>query len=428
MGKFALCVRVVGAVACGALTGGTAVAETPPARQDSTAVAPADAVAPTTTTISTVTTAVKPASPKVFAPILAPRIAVAPPVTVTDVQQASVQTDQFQNLYQNARRIFGGEHLIISPSFYVSHDLGGRLDPTNKIAAGISGVLLLPLWGVGEGRSGDWWPVVTTQDATTVYQAYLNQLAQYKNLSNQVTGDVGSVKAIYDTKWTLQTLLAAKEIFCKDDVDWPTSAKDAIQKLCDGSASSLTCAEQTSVVNAVIPNAGPAQCPAGTASASSSLGSGGTSNAGSAIPGTANGTIAPIPDVAPASGSGNSTGTGSGTGESGGLLPISAPSSHNFLIGPAVAIPVTKNPIDIFQYGGAIQFGNDAFHMIVDGGMVGRYQGTNYKQIFAAGWFAGIALSGEIGDELFHYISGASGLLSELAQLKSTNSSTGAQQ
>jgi len=99
---------------------------------------------------------------------------------------------------------------------------------------------------------------------------------------------------------------------------------------------------------------------------------------------------------------------------------VAAPQRHSALLGPAIAVPMTKNPTDIFQYGAALEVGNDTLRFIVDGGLVGRYQGGTPKDIFEAGWFVGVALSGVIGDDIFHYFNGGSNLLAQLAQFKST--------
>jgi hypothetical protein len=284
------------------------------------------------------------------------------------VTQSSDQLDKFQKVYEDATKIFGAEHTVISPSFFFASDIKGRLDPTEKRETGLSATLLLPLFGAGGGHGADWFPVVTSSDETQIYQAFLDQLDQYQQAEANFTTISGSVDAITQTKWNIQNLLAAKQIFCKEELEWPAGAEAAIQKLCHeagfttitpttvgGVTTATPSADQTTVINAL--------------------------------------------------------GTAAKAGQA-------APKRHNLLLGPSLGIPLTKNPTDIFQLGASVEVGGDAFRMMATGGLVGRYQGATWQDVFAAGWFVGVALSGQLGDELFHYFNGGSDLLNQLAQIK----------
>ena len=177
---------------------------------------------------------------------------------------------------------------------------------------------------------------------------------------------VGRAKAIANTKWNIQTLMVAKQLFCQENIDpdLPASAQTAIKSLCAGTlpttfANSTPSPEQQTVINTV---------------------------------------TKPV--------------------EADALVP----KRHNVLLGPSLGIPLTKNPTDIFQLGASAEIGGKSFRVMASGGLVGRYSGPTYKDIFAAGWFVGVALSGEMGDELFHYFNGGSNLMTQLASLGKSSS------
>jgi len=263
--------------------------------------------------------------------------------------QSSQQLDKFQKIFDQATKIFGSEHTIITPSFFYATDIKGRLDASAKHMAGLSAVLLLPLVGVGGGHGVDWWPVVTSEDATQIYKDFLDQLKQYQDAEAHASTLRSDVREVLNTKWNAQRLSAAKQIFCQEDVEWPANVRDEIAKLCGGAA------VDDKVANLVTES-------------SSTL----------------------------------------------------VPRRHNLLVGPSMGIPLTKNPIDVFQLGGAIEVGGEPMRFVLTGGLVGRYQGATYKDIFAAGWFVGVALSGEIGDKLFHYFNGGSDLMAQLARVNTS--------
>lgn len=278
------------------------------------------------------------------------------------------QLDKFHEIYQNATKIFGDEHTVLSPSFSFATDIKGRLSATDKHEASLSAVLMVPLFGVGGGHGADWWPVIVSGDETNVYQTFLNRLGQYQLLQNNFAAIPDDVKTIANTKWNVRTLKVAKQIFCQEQVDpeLPQNAKDAIGKLCSGT-----------LPTAIIP-ASQQTTPDQLAVAADQK----------AIINTVMTTV---------------------------HTNTLVPTRHNLLVGPSLGIPLTKNPTDTFQYGGAVEIGGKAFRFMATGGLVGRYQGATYKDIFAAGWFVGLALSGEMGDELFHYFNGGSNLMTQLA-------------
>jgi hypothetical protein len=281
--------------------------------------------------------------------------------------QSSQQLDKFQQVYEDATKIFGAEHTVISPSFFVATDIQGRLNATDKHETGLSATLLLPLFGAGGGHGADWWPVLASSDEAQIYQTFLQQLDQYQQAEANVAALGGEIDAIAHTKWNVQKLLVAKQLFCQEQLDpeLPPAATAAIKNLCAGTlATTIT----------------PTMTAAGIS-------------------------MDPTPEQ---------------------QLVINAVSSsgavklqrHNFLIGPSLGIPLTQNPTDIFQLGGSAEIGGEPFRFMVNGGLVGRYQGATMKDVLAAGWFVGFALSGQLGDELFHYFNGGSDLLNQLAQIK----------
>lgn len=283
--------------------------------------------------------------------------------------QASEQLDKFQKVFEQATKIFGSEHTVITPSFFYATDRYGRLNPTDKHLAGISAVLLLPLFGLGGGHGSDWWPVVASGDETQIYNAFLNQLGQYQEALTNATTLPSNVSDVLQKKWDTQNLLFAKQVFCQEemDPDLPPEAQAAIKNLCQSSISDFVkkAADQKK---------------ADPKTDLKKLVSDAVTTNKDAI----------------------------------------APKRHNLLIGPSFGVPLTKSPIDIFQLGASAELGGDAVRIVATGGLVGRYQGATYKDVFAAGWFVGLALSGEIGDKLFHYFNGGSNLMAQLAQIKSS--------
>jgi hypothetical protein len=323
------------------------------------------------------------------------------------VTQSSDQLDKFQQIYQDATKIFGAEHTVISPSFFLAGDIKGRLSATEKHQTGLTATLMVPLFGAGGGHGADWFPVIATSDETQIYQGFLDQLSQYEQAETNLYNLGGNVDAILHTKWSIQNLVLAKQLFCKEEMDpeLPPAAASAIGDLCSGNlptsyivqtvatndpqAAARTKVlqdEQQTIIAAVTP-ASPRRAAASPPIQASALAVN-TLTSGPTL------TSSPPPASTP------------------------PPRRQNLLLGPSIAIPLTQNPTDIFQYGASAEFGGEAFRIMASGGLVGRYQGATYKEVFAAGWFAGLALSGQLGDELFHYFNGGSNLLTQLAQIK----------
>jgi len=321
-----------------------------------TPVAPAAPVAPATTDAAAT------AAPAVAASAVAVPAAAASPAEDPN----SEQLDKLRSIYESATKIFGDEHTVISPSFFYATDIDGRLSTTEKHQAGLSGVLLLPLVGFGGGHGADWWPVIVSSDETDIYQTFLDKLSQYQQAQQNLPAVVSNVKTIANTKWNIQTLKVAEQLFCQEnlDPDLPADAQAAIKSLCDGTlpttvVNNVPSPEQQTVINIV------------------------------AKPASADALV---------------------------------PKRHNLLLGPSLGIPLTKNPTEIFQLGASAEVGGKSFRIMASGGLVGRYSGGTYKDIFAAGWFVGIALSGEMGDELFHYFNGGSNLMTQLANIGKSSS------
>lgn len=268
--------------------------------------------------------------------------------------ERSDQLDKFQQVFNQATKIFGGEHTVISPLFYYSGDISGRLQTTGKYQAGVSATLLLPLFGAGGGHGADWWPVVTSEDKSKIYDGFLRELEQYR----KVVATVQSTdwKGPLELKLDAHALAVAKQLLCQEEIDIGVN-KDEIARFCrpEGDAEAAVTAQEAV------------------------------------------------------------------TKKLSGDLGVLVPKRHRLLLGPALAIPLTENPLNIFQYGAAVEVGGDDFRIIATGGMVGRYDRSSedYKGVFFAGWYVGLALSGEIGDRLFHFFNGGSELMAQLAKAKS---------
>lgn len=327
--------------------------------------------------------------PAIAAPPTAPAApGAAPPVaattTTTDVSHPAAnvtapesgptddQLNKFKSIFNSATKIFGDEHTVISPSFFYATDLNGRLGATGSHQGGLSAVLMVPLWGLGGGHGSDWWPVIVSSDETKIYQSFLDRVSQYQLAAADIPKDVQNAKTIgamanTGTAWDdVQNLAVARQLFCQEEVD-PTPVfssselSSAIKLFCKSlSTTSLATTEQ-----------------------------------------------------APATKAATNTVTRALKEQKNALVPR----RQNLLFGPSLGIPLTKNPTDIFQFGASAEVGGDSFRFMASGGLIGKYSGPTYKDMFAAGWFVGIALSGEMGDELFHYFNGGSNLMSQLASL-----------
>jgi hypothetical protein len=75
---------------------------------------------------------------------------------------------------------------------------------------------------------------------------------------------------------------------------------------------------------------------------------------------------------------------------------------HAFLLGPTIGIPVTENPSDVVLAGALFETGYKWFRMSFTAGAKLRYKSIEETP----GWFAGIALSGQLGDDLTHLLNG----------------------
>ncbi|MEY4510288.1 MAG: hypothetical protein RLZZ450_2410, partial [Pseudomonadota bacterium] len=76
---------------------------------------------------------------------------------------------------------------------------------------------------------------------------------------------------------------------------------------------------------------------------------------------------------------------------------------HPFLLGPAVGIPVTESPGKTLLLGALMEI--QIPHFVRFGLSYGVQ--VEYDHVFGPpGWFTGLALSGELGDDLFHLLNG----------------------
>jgi hypothetical protein len=253
-------------------------------------------------------------------------------------------------------------------------------------------MLMLPLIGAGGNHGVDWWPVVATADEAKVYQMFLDQLNQYQQALPNVESLSSKVAAVKATKWDLRRLKVAVQLFCEEDLD--PELLSVTQTQID-----TLCKNKKNITSSSLDLVPPPTSPASPASSAAPAPAAQSSSTPPLKPEDAREIADAVKSADPST-----------------LVPR----RHNFLLGPALGIPITNNPTDIFQLGAAAEMGDDAFRIMATGGFVGRYQGGTLKDIFGAGWFVGVALSGEIGDEVFHYFNGGSNLLAQLAQVKST--------
>lgn len=333
--------------------------------------------------------AISDATPSVL-PVLVTSDATPPaaPVTPPPAPVTDDQLNKFKSIYNSATKIFGDEHTVISPSFFYATDLKGRLGAVGSHQGGVSAVLLVPLWGLGGGHGSDWWPVIVSSDETKIYQSFLDEVAQYQAAKTNAPADIQNAKTVATqfktgTAWDkTQQIAVARQLFCQEEVDpTPTFSSStlyhAIKVFCQSFSATPSLATEQ---------------PTATAAAAKTV--------------AATTTVTDELDKQVKNGQMNAL----------------VPRRQNLLFGPSLGIPLTNNPTDIFQLGASAEIGGGDLRFMASGGLVGRYSGPTYKDIFAAGWFVGIALSGELGDELFHYFNGGSNLMSQLASLNGGSS------
>jgi hypothetical protein len=290
------------------------------------------------------------------------------------VSQAAVDQDentkgslaQIHAQYQIVRRLFGGEHAILTAGAYLgqrcnkdsngAHSFLHTAGCVRETRSGVAGLIIVPLWGFGGGHGKNFWPVVQTDDEV---QTFL-QFQQSVQLHGEA---LAAAFAVFDD--STQTAEGAAGLSARVAA-FRDSLKEELQREVDMKGGHRQLAQKF------------LQCLAQIEAAKLGL---------QLEWDTLNRLW----------------------NEYHGILDNSdnIMRRHNLLVGPFIGVPITEDPTKVITYGLGAELGREGFRLTLGGGLTADYSAA---VVPITGWIATIGLSGQWGDDLLHYLSGAKDL------------------
>jgi hypothetical protein len=338
-----------------------------------------------------------PVQPASDPPVVPPALGSAVPSPNNPLAVEEGQLDRVRELYDGARRIFGGSHVLLSAILQTGQvcvETGRSAGNVFRCAgvrrsSGLAGLVLVPLFGWGGGHNRhwyrpDWWPVVQTDRAE---EGYARFETQFRDLRDQMAGhldlepNANASGAVLARRFE-RLSTAFESVLARYSADHEDSAfyKDVERlKGCLGDLQNAP----------TLPEARREQA---------------------STPLEACGRAVHEPEAAVAGWTlAQKLRLLRRLWREFDLLSDAQPlRRHNLLIGPLSAIPITEGAGTIL-YGVGMELGTrDSFRLTLGGGLRSSMGGPNYQLGFdAAGWWAGVGLSGELSDGLINAAFGA---------------------
>jgi hypothetical protein len=297
--------------------------------------------------------------------------------------------EETRKVYEQARKLLGGEHVMLTAMAYVSRSCAGgerfffddacSVEPATGAVAGIVSV---PLWGVGGEHGSDWFPVLHTDEETDAFGKFEARVDDYLNAVRAVTTGSGLPELPSETQQRLyrellRTVDALTRRADEDDASYfevARSVRNCVKRLLgkdltpeeiDAEPPSQSVAEYTWLQ----------RCEKAKADLQQEF------------PKFDDRLMHAVETVR--------TYVRFVTAKP-------ALTRHNFLIGPALGFPVTRDPTETLLWGVAAEVGwRDALRLGFGTGFVLAYDAPVAPM---SGFYAGIALSGALGDQLVHYL------------------------
>lgn len=294
--------------------------------------------------------------------------------------------ERLQAIYSTARRVIGQQHVfatIVATAGQRCKEPGDRAvwscdRPESQ--GGLGGLVVVPLFGAGGGHGPDWWPVIETDDAAEGFYRLDRQFRRMRDALRAryhlPDGDRASEATLSRRYARLAEAFTQVLARMQGDANDPGANEDEMERLMD-------CLERLTAAP-VLHRDGRSSQP-----------------------------LEPSPATLCNDGATNGQATRGWTlqeklslldalwREHDLLVDASPLARHNFLLGPLAGAGLTGDSGDML-YGAGFEIGTQqAFRVTVAGGLRSDMRGPLALGTFdAVGWWAGLGLSGQLGDRL----------------------------
>lgn len=317
------------------------------------------------------------------------------------------QLEKVRKLYETAREALGSEHVLLTAAAYVGKK--PKLSSESKeptLQGGVAGVISLPLFGAGGGHGPDWYPVLQTEAATKAFERFENEVKQYVALADNLDVAKSDPRAVL--RALEEAALTLLDQVTDDDPDLWRLARAT--KLCVEGIGSLRNQVRIGLASKAQPGATESALQVESAPELDEVSA---LSADEPSDKSLEAVVTKCGAMVNAVGTIKSDDVNQQIAALTALLrtywqalkkegDAAALARHAFLIGPAVGIPVTENPGKVVLTGALMEVGKSHFRLGITAGLQFRYSALEETP----GWFAGLSLSGELGDDLFHFLNG----------------------
>jgi len=320
-----------------------------------------------------------------------------PPATDTaELEAEQANLDKLRGLYDTAAGLLGKQHVVVTPVVFA----GKRCtDGTNVFSCttienhgGIAGLVIMPLFGAGGGHGADFWPVIETDDVAAEFYRFDKQFRRLRDLVSKqlvLPDDQKAPPEVLQKRF--DSLASAFDSLLKRDSQQDKYYAPDVKRLQDCFAA---------VVSA--PVAGddpstPSDDPSKPKKTPANFCSDGMARAGKAGGWTLRQKLQLLDAL---------------WHEHDLLVDAVPPARHNFLIGPLAGVSITDRFGDIL-YGGGFELGwKQYLRATLSGGLRSSMHGkVEYGTMDRVGWWIGIGLSGQLGDQFVNGVIGAERVL-----------------
>lgn len=271
----------------------------------------------------------------------------------------TARLQEAEKLYGTVRKLVGGEHVLLTAAAYVGQSCTeGFLQNCGTVQAGAAAVVSVPLLGVGGGHGADWYPTLQSEDSEKAFERFSNQVRRYVSLIDNAQ----ALESPKDSREAFETLRGAALTMLRETDDLDPSYYETARAL-------LECIEAGESKNFNLTDCG--------------------------------GLVATIktPDEYRKQLETLKSKLSTYFDK---ISKEGPPKRHNLLLGPSLGVPVTSDPTDLVLVGAHAEFAYRALRIGVSGGLQ-----VSYVDPFGPpGWYAGLAISGELGDDLLHFANG----------------------
>jgi hypothetical protein len=283
--------------------------------------------------------------------------------SVDQSESSNGSLDQGREQYRVVRKLFGGEHVVLTAAAYLgrrckndgqAHSLLG--DACGKeTRGGAAGIVMVPIIGAGGGHGFNFWPVVQTEDEVTAFLEFQQSLQVHADFlaATWATFQADPKSLDLDDMEDLSARVRAFRESLKEEFQREVDTKGAHAKLAQ---MFIGCLAQLESANLGL------QLEWDRLSHLWQEYSGIIEN------------------------------------------PDNVARRHNFLLGPFIGAPITEDPVKLMLYGLGAEVGTQGFRVTLGVGWTADYSAA---LVPVTGWVATLGLSGEWGDDLLHYLSGA---------------------